>query len=319
MSYTHFTLSERICLQKYFEERKKIREIARLMGRSPSTISRELKRNFSQKKKRYNAWRATTLYIIRRRRCVRKPAIQPGSELYQLIYDCLQKYWPPETIADTCRKKGYSISFSTIYFAVKGGVFENVKPETHLRRRGKRRRDRSKCATIHPEHTIHDRPEIVDKCLRLGDWEGDTMCGAKNKSCLVTQVDRKSKLLTAAISPNHSMDEVRKATKRAFESLNVQIPIHTITLDNGSEFADFKGIEEDLGATIYFADPRSPWQRGLNENTNDILRFFFPKGTDFSKVSEMELAKVVYLINSRPRKCLDYLSPIDFITKKCCT
>ena len=114
------------------------------------------------------------------------------------------------------------------------------------------------------------------------------------------------------------MDEVRKATKRAFESLNVQIPIHTITLDNGSEFADFKGIEEDLGATIYFADPRSPWQRGLNENTNDILRFFFPKGTDFSKVSEMELAKVVYLINSRPRKCLDYLSPIDFITKKCC-
>ena len=320
MSYTHFTLSERICLQKYYEEKKKIREIARLMGRSPSTISRELKRNFSVKKKRYNAWRATTLYIIRRRKCVRKPAIMPGTELYALIKELLEQYWPPETIADNCNKNGYTVAFSTIYNAVKAGIFPEIEPKTHFRRRGKKKHSkRGNHATIHPEHTIHDRPLIVDERLRIGDWEGDTVCGAKNKSCLVTQVDRKSKLLAAAISPDHSMEEVRKATKRAFELLNTRIPIHTITLDNGSEFADFKGIEEDLDTTIYFADPHSPWQRGLNENTNDILRFFFPKGTDFSLVSEEDLLKVVYLINSRPRKCLDFLSPIDFISKKCCT
>ena len=320
MSYTHFTLSERFCLQEFLKEGKSFREIAKFMGRSPSTISREVKRNFSKKKKRYNAWRATTLYIIRRRRCIRKKVIQKDTELYNLIKECLEKYWSPELIANHCKETGYPVSFSTIYTAIKAGVFTDISPKTHLRRRGKKKH--AKCgnhATIHPVHTIHDRPSIANNKLRLGDWEGDTVCGAKNKTCLVTQVDRKSKLLTAAISPNHTMSEVRKATKRAFELLEVDIPIHTITLDNGSEFADFKGIEEDLNTTIYFADPRSPWQRGLNENTNDILRFFFPKGTDFSLVSEEYLLEVVHLINSRPRKCLDFLSPIDFISKKCCT
>ena len=153
----------------------------------------------------------------------------------------------------------------------------------------------------------------------MGDWEGDTICGAKNKSCLVTQVDRVSKLLTAAISPNHTKDAVRFATKKAFERLPENMPIYTITLDNGSEFADFKGIEKDLNTTIYFADPHSPWQRGLNENTNDMLRFFFPKGTDFSKITEQELISVLNLINNRPRKCLGYISPLEFVTRKCCT
>ena len=320
MSYTHFTLSERFCLQEFLKEGRSFREIAKLMGRSPSTISREVKRNFSRKKKRYNPWRATTLYIIRRRNCVRKPAIKQGTELYQLIKKCLEQYWSPELIANHCKKNGYSVSFSTIYTAIKSGLFHSISSKTHLRRRGKKKHAKhGNHATIHPEHTIHDRPSIVAERLRLGDWEGDTVCGAKNKSCLVTQVDRESRLLTAAISPNHTMQEVRRATARAFELLEVSMPIHTITLDNGSEFADFKGIEEDLQTTIYFADPHSPWQRGLNENTNDILRFFFPKGTDFSLISEEELLRVVHLINSRPRKCLDYLSPLDFVSKKCCT
>ena len=319
-SYTHFTLSERNYLQQLLSEGKSFRKIAEILGRSPSSISREVKRNFSKKKKRYNAWRATTLYIIRRRKCVRKPAIIPGSELYYQIIDCLNQYWSPELTSVYCKNNGTPISFSTIYNAIKSGLFSGITPKTHLRRRGKKKHAKhGNHATIHPEHTIHDRPSIVNERLRLGDWEGDTVCGAKNKSCLVTQVDRKSRLLTAAISPNHTMEEVRKATKRAFELLEISMPIYTITLDNGSEFADFKGIEEDLQTTIYFADPHSPWQRGLNENTNDILRFFFPKGTDFSLVSEDELLRVVRLINTRPRKCLDYLSPIDFISKKCCT
>ena len=322
MSYTHFTLTERNILQQFLNEGKSFREIARLMERSPSTISREVKRNFSKKKKRYNAWRATTLYIQRRRKCVRKPAIQKGSELYNLIRECLEKYWSPEITAEYCKRKGYMISFTTIYKVVKAGMFSdiNIHPKTHFRRKGKKKHAKhGNHATIHPEHTIHDRPLIVDERTRFGDWEGDTVCGAKNKSCLVTQVDRKSKLLVAAISPNHTKDAVRKATKRAFELLELPMPIFSITLDNGSEFADFKGIEEDLNTTVYFADPHAPWQRGLNEHTNDMLRFFFPKGTDFSLISEDELLHVVHLINSRPRKCLDFLSPLDFISKKCCT
>ena len=319
-SYTHFTLSERNCLQQLLSEGRSYREIAKILDRSPSTISREVKRNFSQKKKQYNAWRATTLYIIRRRQCVRKPAIIAGSKLYLKIVECLEQYWSPELTAKHCKDKGYSICFSTIYRAVKNGAFEDIKPKTHLRRKGKKKHaKRGNHATIHPEHTIHDRPDIVDKWIRIGDWEGDTVCGAKNKSCLVTQVDRVSKLLTAAISPNHTKEAVRLATKKAFELLPKNMPIYTITLDNGSEFADFKGIEKDLKTTIYFADPHSPWQRGLNENTNDMLRFFFPKGTDFSKITEQELMSVLNLINNRPRKCLDYISPLEFVTRKCCT
>ena len=290
------------------------------MERSPSTISREVKRNFSKKKKRYNAWRATTLYITRRKRSVRKPVIQQNTELYNLIKECLEKYWSPEITAHYCTERGYPVSFTTIYKAVRLGLFAGIKPKSHFRRKGKKKHAKhGNHATIHPEHTIHDRPSIVEDRLRLGDWEGDTVCGAKNKSCLVTQVDRKSKLLVAAISPNHTKDAVRKATKRAFELLEIDMPIHTITLDNGSEFADFKGIEEDLNTTIYFADPHAPWQRGLNENTNDMLRFFFPKGTDFNSITEDDLLCVLHIINSRPRKCLGFLSPLDFISKKCCT
>ena len=320
MSYTHFTLTERSILQQFLNEGKSFREIARLMERSPSTISREVKRNFSKKKKRYNAWRATTLYITRRKRSVRKPVIQQNTELYNLIKECLEKYWSPEITAHYCTERGYPVSFTTIYKAVRLGLFADIKPKSHFRRKGKKKHAKhGNHATIHPEHTIHDRPSIVEDRLRLGDWEGDTVCGAKNKSCLVTQVDRKSKLLVAAISPNHTKDAVRKATKRAFELLEIDMPIHTITLDNGSEFADFKGIEEDLNTTIYFADPHAPWQRGLNENTNDMLRFFFPKGTDFNSITEDDLLCVLHIINSRPRKCLGFLSPLDFISKKCCT
>ena len=145
------------------------------------------------------------------------------------------------------------------------------------------------------------------------------MYGGIGKGCAVTIVDRKSKLLVAAIAPNREKETLRKAFKNAFAQSEIKIPIKTITLDNGSEFADFLNIEKDLDTTIYFADPHSPWQRGLNENTNDILRFFYPKGTDFLNVPVEEFQNVVHLINSRPRKCLGYLSPIEFLSKKCCT
>lgn len=316
--YTHFTLSERICLEGYLKEGKGIREIGRLMKRSPSTISREVKRNKS--KKGYNFWRATSLYIHRRKKSVRKPVVLKNKRLYDRIIEMLNLFWSPEIISNRLKKEGLSIAAATIYRAIRKGLIPNITVKTHLRRRGKRKcKDRSKFNTIHPEHTIHDRPDIIENKERFGDFEGDTVCSSKSKYCLVTQVDRKSRLLTASISENHTKEQVRKAVKRAFELIEIDIPVLSITLDNGSEFADFKGIEEDLNTTIYFADPHSPWQRGLNENTNDMLRFFFPKGTDFSKVTEDELLHVVNLINSRPRKCLNFLSPIEFLSKKCCT
>lgn len=321
-SYTHFTLFERECLLEMRKEGKSFREIGKEIGKDASSVCREYNRNFSKKKKRYNVWRATTLYIVRRKNCVRKPIIQKDGELYQKITDCLKKYWSPEIIANYCKSAGYQISFSTIYKEIKAGAFsdEGITSKSHLRRKGKKKHAKhGNHATIHPERSIHDRPEIVEKKERLGDWEGDTVCGANNKSCLVTQVDRASKYLLMAKSKDHKKESVRAAIKSAFEQLPEEIPRLTMTLDNGSEFADFKGIEKDIEIEIYFADPHSPWQRGLNESVNDMIRFFFPKGTDFNKVSDEDIQYVASIINSRPRKCLGFISPIDFISKKCCT
>lgn len=319
-SYTHFTLSERNCLQQLLSEGKSYREIAKILNRSPSTISREVKRNYSYGKNHYNAWRATTLYIVRRKKCVRKHVIQPNTILYKYIVECFNDYWSPEIIANKCKEQGLKICASTIYRALKEKRLSGISAKTHLRRHGKKPiSDRKKCSTIHPVHTIHERPEIVELKERFGDFEGDTVYGGVGKGCAVTFVDRRSKLLVAAIAPNREKGTIREAIKKAFSLMEYPIPIETITLDNGPEFADFLNIEKDLQTTIYFADPHSPWQRGLNENTNDILRFFYPKGTDFLKVDEEEFQNVIHLINSRPRKCLGYLSPLEFLSKKCCT
>lgn len=320
LSYTHFTREERESLAQLLSEGKNYSQIARELGRNRSSVSREVKRNFSQKKNRYNPWRATILYIQRRKRCVRKAVVKPDSALYQFIVARLEKAWPPEVIAERAARQGMPVSCSTIYRMIRKGAFGQFAAQNYLRRRGKRRHSsKTDCATIHPVHTIHERPAVVETKERFGDWEGDTVYGAIGKGCLVTGVDRKSKLLVAARSPSRKQEDIRDAFRRAFAAIEADIPVETLTLDNGSEFAAFLDIEKDLNTTIYFADPHAPWQRGLNENTNDLLRFFFPKGTNFLLVGDEEVQRVVSLINSRPRKTLDYLSPLEFFSKKCCT
>ena len=317
-TYTHFTLEERNYLAEKIAEGKSLRQIAKEMGRNVSSISRELKRNYSKKKKRYNAWRATILYILRRRKSRRTFKISNDKKLYNYILECLNKYWSPEIIAKKCNQKGLNISTKAIYDAIKRGVFPKVTPQSHLRRRGKRRPPKIINNSFNESKTsIHQRPEIIHLKSRLYDFEGDTVLGAIGKGLLITMVDRKSKFLIARKSLKKDALMVKKSIITAFKLANC--PVCSITLDNGSEFSRFLEIEEELNTKVYFCDPHSPWQRGLNENTNDILRFFFPKGTNFLEVSEEEIDSVVNLINNRPRKCLDFLSPIEFLSKKCCT
>ena len=318
--YTHFTLEEREIIAESIKEKKSFREIARQLGRNVSSITREVKRNYSKSSNRYHPWRATTLYICRRKKCVRKPVIQKGTELYAFIADGLSKFWSPEIIAARAAGNGLKVSVGTIYRSIRRGLFKGITAKKNLRRHGKKRYGNvSKYQTIHPERSIHERPAVVETRERLGDWEGDTVLGGVGKGCIVTCVDRKSRLLVAAVSPDKTSQSIRNALARAFRMMEIPIPIHTLTLDNGSEFAEFKRIEEDLSAMIYFADPHAPWQRGSNENINDALRFFFPKGYDFRQLSEDDLQFVVSLINNRPRKCLGFLSPLEFISAKCCT
>ena len=319
MSYKHFTLEERECLLKLYYEGKNFAQIAKELGRHRSTIKREIERNFSVKRKRYNVWGATCKYIDRRKKSVRKLILEEGTDEHYFVLTLLRMAWPPEAIAHDAERFGMKVSSSTIYRAIKRGIFGKDATKKYLRRRGKRlNKKENDYTSIKPEHTIHDRPESVDRKEAFGDWEGDTLQGAAGKGGLVTLVDRKSKLLRAVRYTNKRKETIHEAFLKAFESLEVGMSVNSITLDNGSEFAAFREIEKDLNTTVYFADPHSPWQRGLNENTNDLLRFFFPKGTNFLLVSDEEVERVVDLLNMRPRKTLGYLSPIEFFSSKCC-
>lgn len=314
--YKHFTLVERENLRIKLQEGKSLRHIARELGRSASSISRELKRN-RNKNGDYNAWRGCSLYIYRRKKCRRKKRYDVDEKLRLFTQECLTKYWSPEIIVAKWKEKepGAKLSHCTIYSAIKTGMLPKYPANRFLRRRNIIKYKRGNNQTIRPQHVIHERPEEANNRERIGDWEGDTVRGAIGKGSLVTCVDRKSRYLVSTIVQDMRAATISKAIYKLFE----KIPVKTLTLDRGSEFADFRKMEENLGAPIYFADPYSPWQRGSNENVNGLIRFFFPKGTDFKKVAPSQLAYVVELINTRPRKCLGWLSPLEVLKAQCCT
>lgn len=316
-SYTHFTLEERKFLQQLLSEGYSFRKIADILGRNVSSVSREVKRNKSKhpKKKsnnkfRYHAWRAQTLSITRRRENKRY-RFSPGSEEWEYITDKLNLFWSPEEIAERW-KLDYpdknSFGFSTIYRYINNNRFDGISQKTHLRRRGKLRLPRNSCYnSIQPERIIPEWTEVIKQRLRIGDWEGDTVYGGIGKGLLITQVDRKSRFLCAALLPKREAVLTRKTIVKMLKDL----PVHSISLDNGSEFADFRELERELQTQVYFAEPHKPWQRGTNENTNDMLRFFFPKGFDFRSVSQENVDFVVNLLNHRPRKCLGWRTPAE--------
>lgn len=312
-SYHHFTLEERECLRIKLSEGKSLRQIARELGRNVSSISRELSRN-GKKDGSYNAYWGWSMYRFRRKKCVRPYRMETDTALSRFVMEGLDKYWSPGIIA--ARWQGRPFSPSTIYRALKQKRLSGYSEHKHLRRRGIRKYCRGDNRTIHPDHTIHERPEVIDARARLGDWEGDTVLGGPGKGGLVTVVDRKSRYLRMALIANKEAQTVENAL---CDILSGSLTIKSITLDNGSEFAKFRSIEKTLDTTIYFADAHSPWQRGSNENINGLIRFFFPKGTDFRTVTPEQVFFVVTLINNRPRKCLGWLSPIEFISYKCCT
>ena len=321
-SYTHFTLSERKYLQKLLSEGKSFREIAAILERSPSSISREVNRNRTKHKPKhksdnafwYNHWRAQNLYI-RRRREKQYAALVPESFAWDYIVEHLHMHWSPEEICGRwnrffARIVQQKLCISTVYRYVRQRKLPGITAKTHLRRRGKRYCSRqSNYNSIQPERIIPQWDDVIRQRLRIGDWEGDTVYGAVGKGCLVTLVDRRSRFLCATLIRSRQADETRKAIVKCLRGL----PAHSISLDNGSEFSEFRQLEDELHTQIYFAEPHKPWQRGTNENTNDILRFYFPKGYNFHELSEEDLQKVVDEINNKPRKCLGWFSPAEIL------
>ena len=235
-------------------------------------------------------------------------AIKPNSPAWDYVITGLRSFWSPEAIAMRWRKEHPldTLGVSTIYRYIKDQRFPGITRESHQRRRGKRKYPRkANCTSIQPDRIIPQWPPEISLRLRMGDWEGDTVYGGVGKGLLVTFVDRRSRYLCAGLLRCRDATETREAIQHLLNGL----PVHSISLDNGAEFAQFRQLEEALQAPVYFAEPHKPWQRGTNENTNDILRFFFPKGYDFHSLSPQELEAVVDSINNRPKKCLGWLSP----------
>ncbi len=314
LSYIHFTLEERICLQNLLSEGKSFRQIARILGRNPSTISREIKRNRTKYPKHksnnqfnYHYWRAHILTTCRRKQN-RRIALVPNTFKYNYVVEKLNQYWSPEQISMRLRTEypDQIVGVSTIYRYIKRKDLEGITKKTHLRRKGKNRHLVHKnCYVIHPDRRIPEWSDDIKARTRIGDWEGDTVFGGVGKGLIVTLVDRKSRFLKAGLLSSRNAEETREVIEKMLDGDIV----YSVSLDNGSEFAEFRELEKNIKAPVYFAEPHKPWQRGTNENTNDVLRFFFPKGFDFRKITQAQLDAIVDLINDRPRKCLNWKSP----------
>lgn len=322
MSYEHLTEKERYVIS-HLRSTFSLREIARRLGRHHTTIMREIKRNGPDYPDAVYWYYVTQPVAEKRRHQPRVHRRQEHSPLVAYVEDKLRLDWPPEAISARLRldhpdDAKMRICHETIYRWIYLDASQGGDLHQHLRRRRKNRRRQTRYGNgrrfLPGRVSIHERPEVVESRSRFGDWEGDTLEGAKGCGHLATLVERKSRFLLAAKLPDKKSATMTDASVKAFWQVPKTMR-HTLTLDNGKEFSQFKELEARTGLSVYFADPYAAWQRGTNENTNGLLRHYFPKGFDFRTVSDEDLDRILKQVNNRPRKCLGYRSPAEVLRK----
>jgi len=284
------------------------RVIAEHVGVSQSTVSRELQRNTGGRGYRYQ--QAHCLAIERRRSSNRTLKMTPP--MVGRIEDKLRQDWSPEQISGWLKvEHDKSVSHETIYLHIWADKQAGGELYKHLRRQGKkydkRRNGKSTRGQIKNRVGIELRPAVVDERSRLGDWEIDTVIGKHHKGALVTIVERVTKKTLCAPIKNKTAALVAKATIDLLKPYKQFV--HTITADNGKEFAEHEKIAKALDTSVYFAHPYSSWERALNENTNGLLRQYFPKGTDLRNINQSDVLTAVRRLNTRPRKTLNFKTP----------
>ena len=314
MSYHHLTIEERACIRRYLKDGIKQAEIAKLLRVSKSCISREIKRNASQKEG-YNPVGAQRKYNKRRKSCVRKRVLESDEKLMEKVKEGLEKYWSPEQIVNTL-PKGYHVGISTIYRAVKAGLIP-VEYAEKLRRYRKphaKKKTVNKKGTYGEEvRTYAERPAHIMNRKQVGHWELDTVVLRDECGChLATMVERKKRHLLLRKIADKRAETMADAIIDAMKDLPKRMR-KTLTVDRGAEFADWKRIEKELGVKVYFADPGKPYQRATNENTNGLVRQFFPRRKIFPEISDAYVAEIQSLINNRPRKILLWRSPSSLL------
>jgi IS30 family transposase len=304
MSYHHLSTFERGRIEELLTLGYSHRAIAKRLGRHHSCIDREVTRNKSNAD--YACIAAQSFYHARRLNS--KPLGKRSESLVSMIEEKLSATWSPEQIANTVTRG--VVSFKTIYNWIYAGKLYDSDIR-HLRHKGKRRKaeKRGKFSMGTP---ISERPKEVKHRQTFGHWELDTMVSSRGKSkgCFATFVERKSRLYTALMILDRTAASMERAISQLYHALP-QGAFKTGTTDRGKEFACHGTIQSILGLPLFFADAYSSWQRGSNENSNGLLREFYPKKTDLAKVDQQELTHNLFLINSRPRKCLGWKSPIQ--------
>ena len=307
---THLTKEQRYTIFLMRKEGKSQTEIAKAISVDKSTVCRELKRNSRPHGRQYD-YREAHLVSQKRWKNARK-RILLDEDMKAMIRGKLALFWSPEQISGFCRRSGIRcVSHESIYRMIYRDKEDGGSLYLQLRRRGRRYRKRGGKyqyrGTIPNRTDISERPAVVDRRERFGDLEGDLVVGSGQQGAIVTIVDRMTGYSWSAMLDGKRADGVADAViamLRPFRGL-----LHTITFDNGREFSSHEAIAEELGVQVFFARPYHSWERGTNENWNDLLRQFFPKGSSFEGVPPEKLPVCTYLINSRPRKKLNYFSP----------
>jgi IS30 family transposase len=244
------------------------------------------------------------------------PKLESGI-IRDYVLEKMELRWSPEEIAGRAKveKKPFSISFPTLYRAIDSGVLPpQLKKIMRFKWKYKKRKTADKRGKIPDTTPISERPVGAENRTRFGHWESDTVLGMRKTGCIGTHVARKSGYLVAFRIDDRKDNAFNKATIPAFSKIPDKLK-KSFTVDNGKEFAAHKELSKATVMKVYFCDPYSPWQRGTNENTNGLLRQFFPKRSSFADISEDRLAFAVALINNRPRKRLVFPTPIEVLEK----
>jgi IS30 family transposase len=306
MTYKQLTREQRYQIYALMKAGLFQTEIAKVIGVHKSTISREMHRNRGGRG--YRPKQAQRLAEIRR-----EEATQPriSSDTWVLVKRLLHEDWSPEQVSGwLLSERQITVSHEWIYqFVLKnkrhgGDLYQHLRCKKQRRKRYGSTNYRGR---IPDRISIDQRPAVVDTRSRVGDWELDTIIGKGHKQAIVSLTERKSRLTLFAKVKRKSAELVSRSIQRLLEPISSKV--FTLTSDNGKEFARHQEISTALNADFYFAHPYSSWERGLNENTNGLIRQYFPKKHDFTTITEKAISMVMNKLNNRPRKCLGFKTP----------
>lgn len=319
--YNRLTLAKREEISRGLWADENFSQIARRINCYPSAVSREVWSNVRRKRRSYSAIKAQTKANLNKKKCGRKKKLDTNSNLRGYVYEKLKLEWSPEEIAnriktDYPQDKDMKISHETIYQhlyclprgELKAELMKGLRQERKMRQPRKYAHYRKQ--RIQDIISISERPKEVEKRIIPGHWEGDLIIGKEKRSAIGSLVERTTRLTLLVPLKAKDALAVRKSFAQAFKKIPSKFK-KSLTYDRGSEMSQHKLFTKETKIQVYFADPYSPWQRGTNENTNGLIRQYFPKGTDFNKVLPEAIREAERRLNSRPRKVLKYYTPSE--------